>query len=315
MPSSIVRNSCSSLWRALSNVWEALLSNVAWSLGNGHSVNFLTDIWIPALGPLCDFSQASPAAMSHVSFDSVLNDNGEWDIAKLATIFTEDVLPYILGVKPPKPRDGPDRCIWHWTNHHGFELKPAYDRCAPLALEDPDPLWNRIWKLQVPQRSRNDVVFTGDSTLVECALSRGIAWAQYYYDGWLQPLPATGKATIGGLLRDTTGNFIFGFSKFIGVTYSLHAELWSLNVGLQLAWDYGITFLHVQTDCKWVLELLHDPNVESCSISLVRSIHQFWRQAWYVDLIWTPRSGNKAADSLARLSNLSSFDLSLFHSK
>ncbi|KAK8522156.1 hypothetical protein V6N12_055876 [Hibiscus sabdariffa] len=188
---------------------------------------------------------------------------------------------------------------------------------------------------------RNDVVFVGDSASVECTLSRGIAWAQYYNDGWLHPMQTvnapprtipwrnpehgclclnvdgavslnTGKATIEGLLRDTAGNFIFGFSKYIGFTNSLHAELWALYVGLQLAWDHGVNFLQIQTDCKRVLELLHDTNVDSCPISLVRSIHQFWRRAWYVDLIWVPRSSNQAADSMARIANCSSFDLLFF---
>ncbi|KAK8988258.1 hypothetical protein V6N11_065854 [Hibiscus sabdariffa] len=68
----------------------------------------------------------------------------------------------------------------------------------------------------------------------------------------------------------------------------------------------------IQTDCKRVLELLHDTNVDSCPISLVRSIHQFWRRAWYVDLIWVPRSSNQAADSMARIANCSSFDLLFF---
>ncbi|KAL4296041.1 hypothetical protein GQ457_12G028380 [Hibiscus cannabinus] len=392
--------------------------------------------------------QDSLDATNHVSFGSVLTANGDWDVAKLAQIFTEDALPYIIGVKSPSPQGGSDRCIWRWTNHHGFELKSAYDRCSPLILEETDPIWNQIWTLQVPQRircflwlasrqklmtnlhrcrrtlsddpycpicqeaeesiihtfrdcerlqqvwryiipsslaasffsnpikvwlrqnlcsnilfrnsipwkivfaailwqfwkCRNDVVFVGDSASVECALSRGIAWAQYYNDGWLHPMQTvhapprtipwqnpkhgclclnvdgavslnTGKVTIGGLLRDTAGNFIFGFSKYIGFTNSLHAELWALYVGLQLAWDHGVNFLQIQTDCNHcnrVLELLHDTNVDSCPISLVRSIHQFWRHAWYVDLIWVPRSSNQAADSMARIANCSSFDLLFF---
>ncbi|KAL4354587.1 hypothetical protein GQ457_06G029720 [Hibiscus cannabinus] len=391
------------------------------------------------------FDAHSLDATSHVSFGSVLTANGDWDVAKLAQIFTDDALPYIIGVKPPSPQGGSDRCIWRWTNHHVFELKSAYDRCSPLILEETDPIWNQIWTLQVPQRircflwlasrqklmtnlhrcrrtlsddpycpfcqeaeesiihtfrdcerlqqvwryiipsslaasffsnpikvwlrqnlcsnilfrnsipwkivfaailwqfwkCRNDVVFVGDSASVECALSRGIAWAQYYNDGWLHPMQTvhapprtipwqnpkhgclclnvdgavslnTGKATIGGLLRDTAGNFIFGFSKYIGFTNSLHAELWALYVGLQLAWDHGVNFLQIQTDCNRVLELLHDTNVDSCPISLVRSIHQFWRRAWYVDLIWVPRSSNQAADSMARIANCSSFDLLFF---
>ncbi|KAK8513603.1 hypothetical protein V6N12_052780 [Hibiscus sabdariffa] len=60
----------------------------------------------------------------------------------------------------------------------------------------------------------------------------------------------SGKTTIGGLLRDVAGNFLFGFSKFIGCVNSLNAELWSLYIGLQLAWDYGIDYLEIQTDCK-----------------------------------------------------------------
>ncbi|KAK8494403.1 hypothetical protein V6N12_002352 [Hibiscus sabdariffa] len=273
MPSSIARNSCSSLWCALSNVWEALFPNVELSLGNGHSVNFLTDIWVPALGPLWDYSRSSLAAMSHVSFGSVLTDN---------------------------------------------DASGGGQTIMVLSLNRPMIDVSRLsWRIQIPYgitygnymfHSANDAVFVGDSASVEFALSRGIAWTQYYYDGWLQPMPAvsspptttpwsnpepgclclnvdgavslrTGKATIGGLLRDTAGNFIFGFSKFIGSTHSLHSELWSLYMSLQLAWDHGVTFLQVQTDCKRVLELLHDPNVESCSISLVRSIHQFWGQA------------------------------------
>ncbi|KAK8487614.1 hypothetical protein V6N11_061598 [Hibiscus sabdariffa] len=57
---------------------------------------------------------------------------------------------------------------------------------------------------------------------------------------------------------------------------------------------------------------MHDTNVDSCPISLVRSIHQFWRRAWYVDLIWVLRSSNQAADSMARIANCSSFDLLFF---
>ncbi|KAK8478023.1 hypothetical protein V6N11_019814 [Hibiscus sabdariffa] len=103
---------------------------------------------------LGDYARDSLDATNHVSFDSVLTANGDWDVAKLAQIFTEDALPYIIGVKPPSPQGGSDRCIWR--------------------------------------------------------------------------------------------------------------------------------------------------------------IHQFWRRAWYVDLIWVPRSSNQAADSMARIANCSSFNLLFF---
>ncbi|KAK8994455.1 hypothetical protein V6N11_045543 [Hibiscus sabdariffa] len=274
--------------------------------------------------------------MSHVSFGLVLTDNGEWDVAKLAMIFTEDALPYILGMCTACLGGSGSPMESH------METAGSTARIAHVSNRFGGILFRRLsHAFSSPHPSRNDAVFVGDLASVVCALSRGIAWAQYCYDGWLQPMPSvspplsttpwsnpepgclclnvdgaislhTGKATIGGLLRDTAGNFIFGFSKFIGATNSLHAELWSLFVGLQLAWNHGVTFLQIQTDCKRVVELLHDPNVEFSPISLVRSIHQFWRRAWYVDLIWVPLSRNIAADSLARFADLSSFDLSFF---
>ncbi|KAK8589616.1 hypothetical protein V6N12_024010 [Hibiscus sabdariffa] len=193
-------------------------------------------------------------------------------------------------------------------------------------------LW-QFWK------NRNDAVFAASSASVECVLNRSNAWAQYYNDGWLKATPLvnpsststswsnlepgwfclnvdsvvslkTEETTIGGLLRDNAGNFIFDFSKFIGCANSLHAELWSLHVGLQLAWDHEVDFLQVQIDCKHVLQLLQDPYVESYSIFLVRNIHQFWRWTWFIDLIWILCSGNKVADKRPRLANHSSFDLS-----
>ncbi|KAK9025194.1 hypothetical protein V6N11_065090 [Hibiscus sabdariffa] len=138
------------LWRALSNTWETFLSNLAWSLGNGTSVNFFTNIWVPALGLLQGFSQISPTVMSQISFDLDLNELGEWDVMKLSLIFTVDVVPYILGIKPPNLHAGSDMCVWRWIAHHDFELKSAYSNWSQPALETPDPLSKQIWCLQVP---------------------------------------------------------------------------------------------------------------------------------------------------------------------
>ncbi|KAK8568929.1 hypothetical protein V6N12_007463 [Hibiscus sabdariffa] len=115
-------------------------------------------------------------------------------------------------------------------------------------------LW-QIWK------NRNDTVFTESSASVEGVLSRGIAWAKYYYDGWLLPTP-------GALIASKQN---FGLSMLV---FNWHETM-------------GSKILQVQTDCK-----------------------QFWKRAWFVDLIWIQRIGNKAADKLARLANHSSFDVS-----
>ncbi|KAL4353155.1 hypothetical protein GQ457_06G030220 [Hibiscus cannabinus] len=279
----------------------------------------------------------------------VINEHGEWDILKLSTIFTVDVVPYILGIKPPDPQAGSDICVWRWTTHHDFELQSAYSHWAQSDLAAPDPIWKRIWGLQIPQRvrcflwlarrqklltnlERYKRTLTDDPrcpichrdeesilhTLRDCSFFRQIwknvvpqsllssffsasvkdwlrqnlcsnillcnslpwkfVFALILWQSWknrndavfaettatIEQVISRSKATIGGLLRDDTGNFLFDFSKFIGCSNSLHAEL---------------------------------------------CIRQLLNRAWFIDLIWTSRSGNLAADRLARNANQSSFDL------
>ncbi|KAK8593726.1 hypothetical protein V6N12_045801 [Hibiscus sabdariffa] len=98
------------------------------------------------------WGKALPNAMDQISFASVLNDHGEWDISKLSLAFTADAIPHILGVKPLDPHASPDTCIWRWTEHRDFELKSAYYKWSQPDLEDLDPLWSHILRIQVPQR-------------------------------------------------------------------------------------------------------------------------------------------------------------------
>ncbi|KAK8537488.1 hypothetical protein V6N12_043650 [Hibiscus sabdariffa] len=222
IPTSISRRSCSPLWRALSGSWEALLSNLAWTLGNGESVNFFSDIWVPALGPLSDYSKIPASAMSQISFASVLNEHGEWDVAKLSEVFTVNAVPYILGIKPPDTQSGPDINVGTSVEAH---MKSPGSAADTLFFMDYLQYWRRIvpqtllntffsssvqgwlrqnlhsnimfrtnlpWKLVFSSilwhtwKNRNDAVFNGSSSTFEQVLSRGIAWANYYNDGWLK---------------------------------------------------------------------------------------------------------------------------------
>ena len=65
-----------------------------------------------------------------------------------------------------------------------------------------------------------------------------------------------GHASSEGLLRDSNGNWIQGFSHFLGITNSLVAELWDLWDGLTLARDLHISRLVVELDAKAVIDLL-----------------------------------------------------------
>ena len=44
-----------------------------------------------------------------------------------------------------------------------------------------------------------------------------------------------GRARGGGVIRDSAGNWIRGFTRYIGYTTSIIAEFWALRDGLKLA--------------------------------------------------------------------------------
>ncbi|KAE8694956.1 DNA helicase INO80-like [Hibiscus syriacus] len=61
---------------------------------------------------------------------------------------------------------------------------------------------------------------------------------------------STGWAASGGLIRNYSSNWVTGFSKSIGFCSVLYAELWGIYIGLQLAWEWNIRKLIVETDSK-----------------------------------------------------------------
>ncbi|KAK8985639.1 hypothetical protein V6N11_068887 [Hibiscus sabdariffa] len=192
----------------------------------------------------------------------------------------------------------------------------------------------QLWK------SCNDLVFNGVKHSTNSILNRAITWA-CYYSGidqqtsltvqtpcdpilWKRPEPGwtclnvdgavssvNGTGSIGGLLRDHEGTWLYGFQKGIGMCNSLHVELWAIFTGLEFAWEHGIEILQVQSDCKEAVQMLNAIHAVSCPFPLVRAIAKLCQRGWVVDITWIARDGNRAADALAKSADSS--DLTVVH--
>ncbi|XP_019241252.1 PREDICTED: uncharacterized protein LOC109221248 [Nicotiana attenuata] len=64
------------------------------------------------------------------------------------------------------------------------------------------------------------------------------------------------KTGIGGIIRDTYGNWIVGFAKTTQATGSLHAEIKALMEGLKTTQEWGMFPLEIETDTT---EVVHAP--------------------------------------------------------
>ena len=107
-----------------------------------------------------------------------------------------------------------------------------------------------------------------------------------------------GPAGGGGVLRDSSGNFIFGFSKFFGSCSNNEAELRAVVEGITICKQLGHVGIDIECDSDVVVSWIRS---RRC-----RYLWDFWDQL--TDLLegfdfsihHLYREGNKVADALAR---------------
>ena len=110
----------------------------------------------------------------------------------------------------------------------------------------------------------------------------------------------TGISGVGGVLRDSNGAWIQGFSVNLGASSILEAELWGIFWGLKLAWDYGYRDVEIECDSVVAVTLLTSATVSTHPLYSIIScckmkIHDHWR--CMIEHIY--REQNEAADALA----------------
>ncbi|KAK8689240.1 hypothetical protein V6N13_087962 [Hibiscus sabdariffa] len=79
-------------------------------------------------------------------------------------------------------------------------------------------------------------------------------WWKVNTDG--SHLSDSGSSACDGVIRDSSGLWIRGFTKFIGPCSILEAELWDIHVGLELAWKLGCRKLIVESDNRDAVRII-----------------------------------------------------------
>ncbi|KAK4270879.1 hypothetical protein QN277_019646 [Acacia crassicarpa] len=171
--------------------------------------------------------------------------------------------------------------LWTWRNNEIFQedfLKPT---C-------PVEMIRKSWKLYC--NSTDDVAenvvnpMPNSNTLsVDGAVSQG-----------------SKKAGCGGIIRNNKGEWISGFSHFLGRCDVEEAEEWAILLGLRLAWDEGFRRIMVESDSKMVIDKLLSGSTDITSSLVFLQIREMLCRAWEVKLHFAPRSLNALADAMAK---------------
>lgn len=114
-------------------------------------------------------------------------------------------------------------------------------------------------------------------------------------------LQQPGHSGFGGLLRDHSGSFNFGFYRSAGQASVLHAEILVIMHGLRLCWEHGFRRVICYSDSLNAVKLNHE-GVPHCHplANEISIIEKHIHMDWSCMLFHTLREGNQCADQLAK---------------
>ncbi|KAH1120635.1 hypothetical protein J1N35_003795 [Gossypium stocksii] len=112
----------------------------------------------------------------------------------------------------------------------------------------------------------------------------------------------TGYAAARGATRDNEGNWIVGFTRFLGVCSPFEAEVWGILEGILILLNKGYRLILILNDNLEVVQTLSDLNLENSGISVFRKTQRIIKAEGVWKIKHIPRSLNLVTNSLAKLS-------------
>ncbi|KAF7823154.1 putative WRKY transcription factor 31 [Senna tora] len=101
-------------------------------------------------------------------------------------------------------------------------------------------------------------------------------WWKLNTDGACSGNP--GPFAIGGIIRNQLGNWISGYSGYVGTGTALKAELWAISSGIKLASNLGCKHLWIESDSLLACNLLFDHSLSH--LHSIGILSPFARQAF-----------------------------------
>lgn len=142
-------------WNILLKGRDVLLAGMRWQVGNGKSINFWSDKWIPSSPHFLVRDAKGP--FNPNSFVSDFITSGRWNISKLRDHVSDEVISDIKSI-PLSLTNANDRIVWHYNSKGIYTVKSGYQIALKLAQDCsshqassssvPDrTFWNLIWSI------------------------------------------------------------------------------------------------------------------------------------------------------------------------
>lgn len=155
-----------------------MLPHLTWRVGNGRSINCWDDSWIAGGSRLGDFTlRPLFGSEPHLRVCDLVNNEGEWDLARVADIIPPSLKDAIYQMRPPSLTKGNDTVAWSLSSDGAFSNSTAYESLLDPGLNSRRAVFKNIWRWASPQRGRTHLwkMATGAFLTNEARLRRGMA--------------------------------------------------------------------------------------------------------------------------------------------
>ncbi|KAK5785254.1 hypothetical protein PVK06_039821 [Gossypium arboreum] len=112
MSNSLMRSSCSYMWKAIAKAWPLLHSNMIWSIGNGKTVRCWEDNCVLNKGPLKHYVLNNDNINFATTVSEMIQPNGDWNLNLFKLWMPKEVVECIISIPPPLDQAGPDVLSW-----------------------------------------------------------------------------------------------------------------------------------------------------------------------------------------------------------
>ncbi|CAN1165618.1 Putative ribonuclease H protein At1g65750 [Linum perenne] len=146
------------IWSGIMEGKKALLQGLRKNIGDGHGTS-ITEAWIPEAYPGFIGHSSNVSSNTKVA-DFILNPQRLWNVSKLRSVFSEQVVKQILLI-PLGPDGFTDQLVWHFECSGNFTVKSCYKLLQTNRGSNSHPLdsstrklWKWLWKLDLPPKIR-----------------------------------------------------------------------------------------------------------------------------------------------------------------
>ncbi|KAL5840196.1 hypothetical protein ACOSQ4_012804 [Xanthoceras sorbifolium] len=127
------RKSC--VWRGILHGAKCLSKGIIWRVGNGKSINFWKDNWVPKIGTLKEHALMELGEnLLSLKVEDLL-DGGRWELGLLNALLPAEIVLLIISIHAGHDGSGEDKAMWGSSNDGNFSVRIAYNSMDTEVIE------------------------------------------------------------------------------------------------------------------------------------------------------------------------------------